>query len=95
MFVEPCVRDPLMVTPLDQDPHPHFKLPQAQGWDLRRYANAVGWLERMEARRARGRRQRDGLDSERAQAVSQALDDCIPRWGQAPSCCTTGFRPHL
>ena len=51
LFIEPCVRDPLMVAPLDQGPHPHFKLPQAQGWDLLRYANAVGWLEQTEVRR--------------------------------------------
>ena len=31
LFVEPCVRDPLMVTPLDQGLHPHFKPLQAQG----------------------------------------------------------------
>ena len=51
LFVEPCVREPLMVTPLGQDPHPHFKLLQVQGWDLRRYASAVGWLEQTEVRR--------------------------------------------
>ena len=27
LLVEPCMRDPLMITPLGQDAHPHFKRP--------------------------------------------------------------------
>ena len=42
LFVEPCMWGPLMVTPLGHGPHLHFKLPQAQGWALKRYDNAVG-----------------------------------------------------
>ena len=77
LFVEPCMRDPLMVTPLDHGTHPHFKLPQAQGRALQRYVNAVGWLEQTEARHTGGRRQRDGLDSDEVQAVRKTLDDLL------------------
>ena len=37
LFVELCMREPLMITPLGSDVDPHFKLPKAQGWALRRY----------------------------------------------------------
>ena len=32
LFMEPCVREPLMVTPLRNDKNPHFKAPGPQGW---------------------------------------------------------------
>ena len=32
LFVEPCMRDPLMITPLGPSVHPHFKQPPPQGW---------------------------------------------------------------
>ena len=31
LFVEPCMREPLMITPLGQGSHPHFKPPPPQG----------------------------------------------------------------
>ena len=34
LLVEPCMREPLMLTPLDYDTHPHFKRPPPQGWSL-------------------------------------------------------------
>ena len=32
LFVEPCMREPLMITPLNSEEHPHFKRPPPQGW---------------------------------------------------------------
>ena len=31
LFVEPCMREPLMITPLNSGEHPHFKRPPPQG----------------------------------------------------------------
>ena len=66
-----------MVTLFGHGTHPHIKLPQAQGWALKRYDNAVGWLEQEETRRARHRRRRDGLGSDRVQEVRKTLDDLL------------------
>ena len=41
LLVEPCVRDPLMVTPLGPSPHPHFKPPPEHGWALQCYDREV------------------------------------------------------
>ena len=74
LFVEPCMREPLMVTPLSSDEHPHFKRPPPQGWSHECYAAAVLDLAGSEAKRARHRRQRVGLEEERARDVSRRLD---------------------
>ena len=55
LFVEPCMREPLMITPLGHGSHPHFKLPQAQGWALKCFDNAVVELEQKETKRVRYR----------------------------------------
>ena len=75
LFVEPCMQEPLMVTPLGSDVHPHFKLPNAQGRALKRYENMVGWLGQAEAKRMQCRRRQDGLDLDRVRDVRVALDD--------------------
>ena len=71
------MREPLMITPLGHGTHPHFKLPQAQGWALKRCDNAVVWLGQKEAKRLRHRRRRDGLDSGRVLEVRKTLDDLL------------------
>ena len=40
-FVEPCMCEPPMVTPLKSNSQPHFKPPLAQGWPLQCYENEV------------------------------------------------------
>ena len=74
LFVEPCVREPLMVTPLGSSSHPHFKPPPAQGWALQCYDREVAALRHAEARRAAIRRRRGGLDSVRTKDVTASLD---------------------
>ena len=74
LFIEPCMREPLMVTPLSSDEHPHFKRPPPQGWSHECYAAAVLELAGSKAKRARHRRQRVGLEEERARDVSRRLD---------------------
>ena len=66
-----------MVTPLGHGVHPHFKLPQAQGWALKCYDNAAGWLEKAEAKRTRHRRRRDGRDPDRVQDVRKTLGSML------------------
>ena len=68
------MREPLMVTPLSSGEHPHFKRPPPQGWSHECYAAAVLELAGSEAKRARRRRQRAGLEDERARDVSRQLD---------------------
>ena len=41
LLVEPCMREPLMITPLGQDEHPYFKRPPPQGWSHGCYGMAV------------------------------------------------------
>ena len=65
LFVEPCMREHLMITPLGHCSHPHFKPPPAQGWALKCFGNAVAELEQKEAKRLKYRRRQDGLDPER------------------------------
>ena len=72
LLVELCMCEPLMITPLGQDEHPHFKRPPLQGWLLRCYGIAVSWLKKNEAKRMRQRRQRDDLDAERTRDVGGA-----------------------
>ena len=71
LLVEPCMREPLMITPLSHDEHPHFKRPPPQGWSHGCYGAAVLELEDNEAKRARRRRQRDDLDAERTRDVGR------------------------
>ena len=52
LLVEPCVHEPLMVTPLGSSSHPHFKTPPAHGWALQCYDREVAVLCQAEARRA-------------------------------------------
>ena len=74
LFVEPCMREPLMITPLTSGEHPHFKQPPPQGWSRECYAAAVLQLEREEAARACRRRQRVGLVEERIRGVGKRLE---------------------
>ena len=62
LFVEPCMREPLRITPPEHGSHPHFKLPPAQGWALKRFDNEVTDLELKEAKHMAYQRRRDGLD---------------------------------
>ena len=74
LLVKPCMCEPLMITPLGHDSHPHFKRPPSQGWSVGCYAIAVNCLERKEAKRKQRRRWWDSLDSERVHNVSEQLD---------------------
>ena len=85
LFVEPCMREPLMVTPLESNSHPHFKPPPAQGWALKCYENEVADLRKNEAKRARYRRQRNGLDSERTEEVTLSLNVLFDGVTKAPA----------
>ena len=67
------MREPLMITPLGSDVHPHFKRPPPHGWSRGCYAAAVRELSKNDARRAHGRRQQAGLDQERIRDVRTHL----------------------
>ena len=73
LFVEPCMREPLMVTPLGSNVHPHFKRPPPHGWSRECCTAAVHELSRNDARRAHGRRQQAGLNKERVRDVRMHL----------------------
>ena len=66
-----------MVTPLEPGGHPHFTLPAAQGWALKRLADTLKWLGQAEAKRMWYRRQRDGLDPGRLRDVRTALSGLL------------------
>ena len=74
LFVEPCMHEPLMITPLDSGDHPHFKCPLPQGWSRECYEAAELELADSEAKRARRRRQRANLEDERALDVRRRLN---------------------
>ena len=67
------MHESLMVTPLESNSHPHFKLPSAQGWALGSYGREVAELRKNEAERAQYRRQRNGLDPKRLKEVTASL----------------------
>ena len=86
LFDAPCMRVPLMVTPLESNSPPHFKLPSAQGYALGTYDREVAALRKNEAERAQDRQQRNGLDPKRVKEVAASLDVLFTGHPERPQC---------